>query len=68
VDGIEVRQVMQDLLDKVQTNYIDEKYDEANKELVGSISKYVGTVNDTSSAQYEEFNKQLKETFGTSMN
>lgn len=64
---MEVKEVMNDMLSKVAANYMDTKYDAAILDIVKTVEKYVGTVNDTSSKQYEDFNKNLKEAFGYNM-
>lgn len=61
---LEVKEVMNDLLNKVAVNYVDTKFEKSILDVVGSISTYVGSVNTTSSEQYQDFNKNLKESFG----
>lgn len=46
---------------------IDMKFEEALKEVAESIDQYVGVVNDTSSKQYDDFNKNLKTEFGKNL-
>ena len=55
------------MLNKVSQDYMDTKYEEAILEVANSVSKYVGAVNESSSTLYNDFNQQLKETFGFNM-
>jgi hypothetical protein len=55
------------MLNKVSQDYMDSKFEEAISEVVKSMQQYVGVVNDTSSLQYQDFNKSLKESFGFNM-
>ena len=48
------------MLSKVSVNHMDITI----TDIVKTVQKYVGTVNDTSSKQYDDFNKNLKEAFG----
>jgi uncharacterized protein YukE len=64
---IEVNATMNDMLNKVSQNFMDSKFEEAILEVANSVSKYVGAVNESSSTLYQDFNKNLKETFGFNM-
>ena len=66
-EDIEVKAVMNDMLNKVSQDYMDTKFENSIMEIVKSLSGYVGTVNDTSSKQYEDFNKNLRESFSMSL-
>ena len=46
---------------------MDDKYTDALQEVADSIDNYVGIVNDTSSKQYDDFNKNIKEAFGQNL-
>jgi hypothetical protein len=51
------------MIDRVSQDYMDDKFEEALQEVAGSIDQYVGIVNDTSTKQYDDFNKNLKAAF-----
>jgi hypothetical protein len=40
---------MNDMINKVSSDYMDKKFEQSILDIVTSLSKYVGTVNDTSS-------------------
>lgn len=52
LNDIEVRNVMADMLNKVSQNYMDSKFEDSIMEIVKSLQAYVGSANETSSAQY----------------
>lgn len=47
-DETEVQAVLADLINKVASDHIDEKYEEALNEVATSVDNYVNIVNDTS--------------------
>ena len=60
---MEVRGVMNDLINKVSQANIEYTL----QDVVSSLQKHVDTVNEITKQQYEDFNKQLKESFGYNM-
>lgn len=52
---------------KTNMEQMDQKYEDALKEVGDSIDQYVGVVNDTSSKQYDDFNQNLKTEFGKNL-
>ena len=67
LDEAELNMVMQEMINKVAQDHMDDKFEEALKEVAKGIDDYVGIVNDTSNKQYEDFNKKLKDSFGDNL-
>jgi DNA anti-recombination protein RmuC len=66
-DALELTAALESTTTRASLDSIDEKFEDALKEVADSIEQYIGVVNDTSSKQYDDFNANLKSEFGKNL-
>lgn len=59
--------VMAEMINKVANNAIEDKVEENLLDIANQIDKFAQTINDNNNQQYENFNNNLKKSFGQNL-